>query len=149
MLFDELTRVVRPGGRLALRVFVTPDDCESLSNTRAATLAGRVASMSGLKWRLANGLCAERRTPNIPVRAIKETFDELFPDRAALRRITGWSADDMASLDRLGHIPGTYSFPTVRELLDILPGSCSATLETSGTYELSERCPLLVVGLRT
>jgi hypothetical protein len=146
-LFDELTRAVRPRGRLALRVFTTPDDCESLSDTRAAVIAGGVGTVSGLKWRLANALCAERRTPNVPVRAIKDAFDELFPDRAALRRITGWSAADMASVDRLGRVPGTYSFPTVDELLNTLPASCTATLEASGTYELSERCPLLVVDL--
>jgi SAM-dependent methyltransferase len=145
LLFNEVTRVVRPGGRVALRTFITPDACEPLDATRALALAGGVHSVSALKWRLANGLCAERLSPNLEVRAISEAFDQLFPDRGELSRVTHWSDEEMAGFDALGRVPGTYSFPTVHEVLSLAPASFMPGFVSSGRYELSERCPLLVM----
>jgi SAM-dependent methyltransferase len=146
-LFEELVRAVRPGGRVALRTFITPDECEPLASTRALVMAGGVQSVSGLKWRLANGLCAERRSPNLEVRAIPEAFERLFPNRCELGRVTHWNGEDMAGFDSLRDVPGTYSFPTVAEVLRLLPASWTPSFLSSGCYELTERFPLLVMNL--
>jgi SAM-dependent methyltransferase len=148
LLLDELARVTRPGGRMALRVFVTPADADSLWTTRTAALAGAVDSVSGLKWRLAASLRAEGAGANVPVRAIHEAFDDLFPDRRALARATGWRSDDIDTVDALRHVSGTYSFPTIEELLDVVPVTLVPSFSSSGCYELAERCPMLVLDVR-
>ena len=145
-LFRTLVRAVRPGGRIVLRVFVSPEPCESMAQTRVAATAGSIRTVGALKWRMAHLVAGEQRDPNVPAPSIVDAFNRCFPDRAALRRATGWSDDDLAEIDALAHVPGGFSFPSARQLADSLPaGLDRASLRESGIYELAERCPLLVV----
>src|SRR4051812_32451605 len=68
--FRELTRVIRPGGRIVVRLYVTPEHAESLSDIRSEAIGAQVGNMDALKWRLAHALCAARQEVNLPVRAI-------------------------------------------------------------------------------
>src|ERR1041384_2007606 len=50
----ELARAIRSGGRVVVRLYVTPAACESLAEIRTCTLAGRISNVDALKWRLAH-----------------------------------------------------------------------------------------------
>jgi SAM-dependent methyltransferase len=144
--FNALARVVRPGGRIVMRVFVSPERAEPLSAARAAALAGTVRAVGALKWRIAHVIAAEQGDPNVSTQSIAEAFNQCFPDRRALVCATGWSHEDLEEVDLLTHAPGRVSFPTASQLLQVVPPSLGrASLRVSGTYELAERCPLLVV----
>lgn len=144
--FEALARVVRPGGRVVMRTFVSPDRAESLAAVRAAALAGTVQVIGALKWRIAHVIAAEQRDPNVSTQSIAEAFDLCFPDRRVLLRSTGWSHEDLYEVDALVHAPGRVSFPTATQLLEVVPASLGrASLSACGTYALAERCPLLVV----
>jgi len=149
-IYAELERVVRPGGPIVIRVYVTPRRCESVSDVRHAVLAGGVGTIHSLKWRLAMAICTERATPNVAVQEILRVFNRELPDRGALRRVTGWTDDHIAQMDAYADLPEVFSFPTSEQLLASVPREFAGPrLVAAGTYELADRCPLLVMDVRS
>jgi len=144
-VFAELERVLKPGGRFAVRFFVTPSPCETFQEIRDGALGGRILAMDALKWRLAMAVAA-RSGPNVARGTILDAFESAFPDRAALLAASGWSKGDFATVDWYKNMPDIISFPTAREILKSVPASFgNARFVSSGSYELAERCPLLVM----
>jgi hypothetical protein len=145
-VLSELARSVRIGGRIVIRVYVTPGVCESLAEVRAAVMAGAVGSVHALKWRMAMALCAERDDANIAVRDIPRTFNALFPSRREVMAATRWGEATLAQIDVYDGLPEVYSFPTREQIAATLPADrVRASWEASGSYELADRCPLLVL----
>jgi SAM-dependent methyltransferase len=146
IFLQRLAHVVRPGGRIVLRVFISPEPCESIEDARAAVMSGSVRSIGALKWRMAHLVAGTHRDPNVSARSIAGAFSRCFSDRTVLRSVTGWSDEDFAEIDGLEHVPGGFSFPTAAQLLDAVPaGFGNVVLLESGAYELADRCPLLVL----
>ena len=149
-IFAELARVVRFGGRIVIRAYLTPCACESIADVRDAALAGRVGNIHALKLRLAMAICAQHGAPNVAVQEILRVFNREFPDRSVLRRATGWTEEMVEQPDAYKDLPEIYSFPTWMELLACVPRELTRPrLVSSGTYELTERCPLLVMDLQS
>lgn len=145
-LHSELERVLAAGGRAVFRVFCRPDIAESLSSVLAEAMACRIESFHGFKWRFAMALAGERRAPNLPVRAIHSAFTVAVPDRTELARRTRWDLSDIDTIDVYRGSDEVYSFPTRDEVLAAVPAEFQEReFVGSGTYELSERCPLLVL----
>jgi hypothetical protein len=149
-VYSELATAVRPGGRIAVRIYVTPSACESIAAVRERTFAGRVGSIHALKWLLAMAICAERADSNVEVQTILRVFNREFPDRVALGRATGWTDETIAQLDVYERLPDVFSFPTSEQVLASVPaGFVNPRLVAAGTYELAERCPLLVLDVQS
>jgi SAM-dependent methyltransferase len=147
-LFAEIARVTRPGGRIAIRVYLAPDLPETLPALRTEALSGRAGSFHAFKWRLAQALIAEAGDANVRVEAIREAFDREFPDRPGLARASGWSMDEIATIDFYKGSAEVYSFPTLAQFRAAMPGSFRvARPVSSGSYELAERCPLMVMDI--
>jgi len=147
-LFAEIGRVTRPGGRIAIRVYLAPDLPETVPALRAEVLSGRAGSLHAFKWRFAQALLAEAGGANVRVEAIREAFDCEFPDRPGLARASGWSMDDIATVDFYKGSAEVYSFPTLAQFRAALPATFGqARAVPSGNYELAERCPLMVIDL--
>ncbi len=145
-LFGELTSVLGPAGRAIFRLYATPSPGEALEDVQAATMGGRIGSIHALKWRLAMACVARQGHPNVAVRDILNAFTELFPNRRDLARNTGWSEDDIAIIDLYRTSDVVFSFPTVERVLQTTVGYFGDThLIEMGTYEMAERCPLLVL----
>jgi hypothetical protein len=144
-LFGHLARVMIAGGQFAVRLYETPEHGETVVQVRAQTMAGKIAGFHAFKWRLAMAIVSEAREAALPVARIHEIFQREFPDRAALYAATGWSSEQIAEIDFYSDNPVTYHFPTRREVLAALPKNfLRPRFVTSGTYELAERCPILV-----
>lgn len=142
----RLTVILRRPARFAVRFFVTPDPCESVEALGEATMAGQVESIHALKWRLAMAIVAERADVNIAAVDILARFDALFPDRTDLMRRTGWTLDEIGTLDFYRGSPDLLSFPTIAQIKAIVPpGFSEPRLLKSGEYDLSERCPVVVM----
>ena len=83
------------------------------------------------------------------MRLIRETFQREFPDRTELARCSGWNLDDIATIDLYENSADIYCFPTERQFASIIPPAFAPIrFVPVGTYELAERCPLLVTELR-
>jgi hypothetical protein len=148
-LFAQLAAVLSPGGRVAIRVYTRPVRCEPVAMTFARAMAGDVTSIDALKWLIAHALCAERATTNLPALDILDGFNRAVPDRAALADATGWSLDHIAQLDAYASLAHVFSFPTREEVLAVVPPSfATAQFVDVGSYELADRCPILVLDRR-
>ena len=147
ILFDQLRRVVRPGGRIVIRCFATPDPCETPEQVRTAALAGDLTFHS-FKHRFNMAISAAEGLPNIESGQLHIGFERLFPDRAALIAASGWSAETIAEIDAYRGSGSLHCYPSRSQLLDLVPGWArdARFVETDG-YPLAERCPLLVVDL--
>lgn len=145
-VFARLASVLRPGGPAAIRCYAMPDPNERLDAVADAAFAGRIAGFHALKWRLAMAAVGERNDPNLPVTEIHAAFDAHFPDRDRLAAAAGWSLEQIADIDFYAGSHVRYSFPTRDQILGCVgQGFTDARFEKSGSYELAERCPLLVL----
>jgi hypothetical protein len=147
-LLQQLSVAVRDGGRIAIRTYLTPARGESVTDVGAAAVAGRIGSVHAFKWRLAMALCAETGDANLPAVRILDAFNRVFPDRAGLRSATGWTVADLAQIDVYRDASDVFSFPTAAQLLGTAPARLMPRLVPSGSYELAERCPLLIMDVR-
>ena len=148
-LFVQLRRVLRPGGRLALRVFARPDAGETCASVCERALGAEIGNFHAFKFRLAMAIAAETGDSNVAVAAIYQVFTRLVPDRSELAARTGWSAAQIATIDAYRDAPAWYSFPTLAEVRASFPHDLSEIEVLHGAYELSERCPLFVLEART
>jgi hypothetical protein len=144
-VFGELSRVLSPGARLAVRAYATPSPCESLEALRLDVMSGAPGGFHGFKWRLAMALAGETGDAEVAVADVFQKFETLFPDRAALSAATGWSNETIAEIDAYDGSEAVYIFPTEAQVLAAVPaGFQNARFVSSGAYDLAERCPILI-----
>lgn len=144
-VMQEVKNALRPGGRLVCRLYATPDPCETLDEVYEAVMNRRIQSFHALKWRLAMAVVAANGQPNIAVTEILQCFERLFPDRHALAAHCGWQEEIIGTIDAYRNSRDVYCFPTATQFLSLVPeGFINPRIVAAGTYELAERCPLLV-----
>lgn len=146
LLYRSVARMLRPGGRFVCRIFLTPDPGETISEVVVALWRGEVRSFLYFKFRLAMAIAAERAEPDVAVKSIRDAFTANFPDRDRVAAAIGLDRGEIDKIDLYGSSAAIYSFPTRQQALSAVPGDFSnARLVPAGTYELAERCPLLVM----
>jgi SAM-dependent methyltransferase len=147
-LFAEMARLLAPGGRLALRLFATPQECESVDDLVALAERGQAGPFSAFRMRLTMALAAHSGG-NIHVPLILETFEARFPDRERVLALNGWTAEDIEPVELYRGSSAWYAFPTLAQVLAAVPDSFSVIEPaSSGGYDLAERCPILVLERR-
>lgn len=144
-VLGRLRALIPEDGGVILRVFArTPTETRE---TASEVLETPEVSLSfhGFKWRLAMAMCDERGS-TLQVASLWEKFNSCFRDREALATRTGWSMEDVETIDVYASSPETYAFPTRAEFME-LAESCGfrARFREVGGYELAARCPLLVL----
>lgn len=146
--FEQLVRVIAPGGKILLRVFVGPDQRESRELVCSDALGGKMKSFHAFKWRLSMAIASETAGHNFNVAETLATFDRLIPDRELLASATGWRAEDIATIDFYRNSAARYSYPTLVQVRECIPASLKETGLIYGHYELAERCPILILESR-
>ncbi|GAB7128656.1 class I SAM-dependent methyltransferase [Silvimonas sp. JCM 19000] len=148
LVLSQLTRVLRPRGRVALRVFVRPEAAESMRDVFTAARAGAIGSFHAFKWRLAMALCSAQGDANIAVADIHHYFAEHAPDRDELAARAGWPRPVLDTIDVYAQSTLVYSFPTLAEVRACYDQGWQEISVAHGQYELAERCPVLVLQKR-
>jgi len=145
-LLREFLRVLSPGGVIAIRCFCAPAQPEPLEAVVADTLAGRLPDLNVLKWRLSMHLAARDPDFRVPVATVLDTFNRLFPDRAALLDQTGWAASEFDFIDLYRGSSSVLRFLPEDRLRDSFAsqGVDVSLLRPEG-YPLAARCPVFVV----
>lgn len=143
--FSEASRVLKPGGRMLLRAFVGAEMAETPKQVCQTALAGDIKSFHAFKWRLSMALSGQHSDYTFDIAQTLDYFDQLFPDREQLAIRTGWSMHDIATIDFYRDSSARYSYPTLSRLRKIISPSLRETSVIYGSYELAERCPLLVL----
>ncbi len=144
-LVDQLRGVLLPGARFAVRVYETPEPCETVVELRDEVMQGTGMGFHAFKWRLAMAIVAETGLASIPVALIHSVFELEFDDREALAAASGWTLEEIAEIDQYQRQETVFSFPTRAEIAAELASRLSnPRFVASGSYELAERCPILV-----
>ena len=121
-----------------MRCFTCPDEPDDLACIEAQLPIG----FHAFKWKLAMAVAQAPGDANVAMQGVWEAFERLFPDRERLSRATGWSLEVIAEIDDYQRSPHIKNFPTRAQILALFP---SARFVESGSYELADRCPLLVM----
>ena len=146
VVLTELWRVVRPGGRIVLRCFATPQDHPPTEAIAAEAMRGTLAFHS-FKQRFNMAVAREGDDITVSSARLHQRFEQLFPDRTALSAASGWSLDTIAEIDAYAGSGYVHCYPSKIELSAMLDSSWPAPfgfIETSG-YPGADLCPLLLL----
>ena len=146
--FGQLHRILTPGGKIALRLFVSPEQSESREFVCREALDGKIKGFHAFKWRLSMAIASEAPDHNLSVAETCATFDRLIPDRNQLAAATGWSAEDIETIEAYRGSEALYSYPTLSQVRKTLHPSLHEIGLIQGSYELAERCPILILESR-
>ncbi len=143
-LLMHLMDLLKPGGRLACRVFSNPTTVPTLEDLMSIT-SGRT-SMGFDAWRTKQSHHLTTYVgPNVPVELMVEFFDVHWPDREALAAATGWDLESInITMDAYRGSQSYTAFPTDEEWLSVVPEhACNVELIPTYGYELAENFPIL------
>lgn len=144
-LFQQVKQVLEPGGRFLLRLFVNPDRPESRERVCREALAGKIKSFHAFKWRLLMSIAADSPEYTFEVADANAIFDTLLPNRKLLAARTGWPVRDIDTIDFYRGSSARYSYPPLSLVRKIIPPEFKEIELKKGSYELAERCPIMVL----
>lgn len=147
-LTQEVHRVLRPGGRFAIRVFLRPDALERIDDIARALAGGEIGSVHALKLRL---LAALHGSAGAGVRLpeVWRAWKELPQPPAALYGRRGWSAGEIAGIESYRNLDVSYMLPTAAEFRASIASHFVELSCRHARSELGARCPTFVLAART
>lgn len=139
-LTREVWRVLRPGGRFAIRVFMRPDRPESIADIAHTLAAGKVGSVHALKLRL---LAALHGTSGAGTRLddVGQAWKSLPPSPGALAGVRGWTAEEIIGIESYRGMDARYFLPTLAEFRQSTAPYFDELECSFGSHELGDRCP--------
>lgn len=144
-VLSQLGRVVKPGGLVSFRAFVSPAEPEPVAAVIRDAGTGAAGSFHAFKWRWVMALLAEQGEVNIAVRYVYDAFLRAFPDMEALAHTAGWDIETVRTIEAYRDSDTMYSFPTLKEVEVLLRPDWELVAVDYGSYELAERCPTVTV----
>lgn len=148
IFFAQLHRVLAPGGKIVLRLFVSPEEGESCEFVCNEALAGKIKGFHAFKWRLSMAIASKSADRDLAVADTYRIFERFIPDREQLASATGWPFEDMETINVYRDSDARYSYPTLPQIRRSLHPALKETNLLYGHYELAERCPILVLESR-
>ena len=132
------------GGTFACRVFERPDEPFTDEDLRISVESAMHDSFHAFKWQMAMSL-AEQSGTAVKVTDILSHFNRLFPDREGVAEKTGWPLEVINTIDVYRQSDMSLCFPNRREFeRHFAQGFREFQWLASGTYDLAERCPIVV-----
>ena len=111
-------------------------------------MSGKIRNFHAFKFRLAMAIAAQRSRPHVAVNTILNVFNALFNDRKELVRMTDWSRAQIDTIDHYHESTIVFSFRHSRPVVVRRVAIFShARFVPTGTYEMADRCPLLVADM--
>jgi len=139
----EIRRVLRPGGRFVIRIFLRPDRAESLEEVARAVAAGEVGSVHALKLRLLAALHGSSG----PGSRLDDAWRawKTLPPPPGRSTGRGWTAEEMQGIESYRGQQVRYFLPTLAEFRACQSGFFVERECVTSSGELSERCPTFVL----
>jgi len=134
-LTREVSRVLRTGGRFAIRVFLRPDQPESIEDIAQAMT--RIGSVHALKLRL---LAAVHGASGAGSRLddVWQAWKSLPSSPAGVR---GWTTEEITGIESYGGMDARYYLPTLAEFRQSAAAYFDEVECSFGSHELGDRCP--------
>lgn len=143
-LTSEVRRVLRQGGHFAVRVFLRPDEPESVADIARAMVAGKVGSVHALKLRLLAALHGASGEGS-RLDDVWQIWKTMPPLPAALAGARGWTAAEITGIESYRGMAARYFLPTLREFRQSFGAHLREVECAFGADELGERCPTFVL----
>lgn len=143
-LLAQVARVLRPGGRAAIRLFARPDADTSVDDVVTDGLAGRITTTSELVMRLFYAMARSAPDYVLVYRDVYDLIESKFPDRAALMRACGFVEADFAFIDFYKNSESISSwYPAKLAVEEASRIFGEVRLVPTAGYPQAERCPIL------
>jgi SAM-dependent methyltransferase len=144
-LTREVCRVLRPGGRFVIRVFVRPDRSESVAEIARALSLGGVGSVHALKLRLLAAVHGASGAGSC-LDDVWRAWKSMPAVPATLSGFRGWTAEEIGGIESYRGMSARYYLPTLAEFRQCMQSSSLREEECAqGGHELADRCPTLVL----
>lgn len=142
-MVQNLRRVICRRGLVLMRFFTRPDRPEAPADAFADLRAGRIGTFHAFKWRLAMALHGSL-DEGVRLADIWNAWHDAVPDPQELARQRGWPLPVVLTIDDFRGIRTRYTFPTLAESRAVMAAGFEEVSCHFPTYELGERCPILV-----
>lgn len=139
-LTSAVCRVLRPGGRFVIRVFLRPNHAESIDDIARALVTGQIGSVHALKLRL---LAAAHEASGAGSRLddVWRAWKSLPALPPALAGVRGWTAEEIAGIESYRGMDARYFLPTLSEFRRSMAPYFDEVECSFGGHELGDRCP--------
>lgn len=143
MVLQEVFRILKPGGLLAIRFFLSPSKSEDVETVFEELLSKELRNFNVFKLRLAMAL-QESVERGIPVRTVWERWQQNIINSENFLQSLDLPMELISTINVYKDSPSVYTFPTLKEvrklfLSDFLEVNCFFP-----SYELGERCPSIL-----
>ena len=142
-LTSEIHRVLKPGGRFVIRVFLRPDQPETVADIAQTLAGGSIGSVHALKLRLLAALHGTSGEGTL-LDDVWQAWSRMPPLPDSCTGVQGWTVEEIVGIASYRGMQARYYLPTLAEARISL-GSQLLELECArGQHELSDCCPTLV-----
>lgn len=149
-LLASVHRCLRRDGCLMLRLFCRPDPAEAPEAVIDALESGAIGSFHAFKWRLAMAVQGMDDAADVAVDAVWRVWHAARIDVRALAAARGWTPQEVGTIELYRGSPARYNFMRLDDTIRCLRRAGFDLLATrSGSYELAERCPHVLLRKRT
>lgn len=143
-LLAQVARVLRPGGRAAIRLFARPEADTSVDDVVADGLAGRITTTSELVMRIFYAMAKSAPDYVLVYRDVYVLIESKFPDRAPLMQACGFVEADFAFVDFYKNSDSISSwYPAALAVEEASQFFEEVRLVPTSGYAQAERCPIL------
>ena len=142
--FREMARVLRPGGKVVIRVYVSPDTPERSNAVVDDLMHRRIGNPNVLRMRLFMALQASAAT-GVQVSDVSAFWASARIDEKFLTTELGWPAGAIGIFEVFKNMNLRYSFPTLAELRTVFSDHFIELERRVPGYEIGNRCPTIVL----
>lgn len=141
----EFSRVLRPDGRFAIRIFTRPEQRESVDAIGAALARGEIGSVNALKLRL---WAAVRSAEGVLLDDVWHAWNSIRDHLTPSEQRGGFTAWEVSGIENYRGQQTRYALPTIAEFREHARASFREEHCFPGTGELGPLCPTFVFAPR-
>lgn len=145
-LAARIASLLNINGLLIMRFFTQAEEKETPEQVFDQLLKGKIGSFHAFKWRLSMALQSDPRA-GIQLHDIHAAWRRSGIDQQALIDLTGWSKEAVSTIDLYEKSKNSFTFAPLAEIVPLLQDYFSIRTIYTPTYELGERCPILVLSV--
>ena len=143
-VLTELHRTLKPNANIIVRCFIRPLVTEKIEAIIKDVNNNKIESFHALKWRIAMML-ADNNKSTVAVNEIYACFERHFKDRNELMKKSSWLPDVINTINAYKNSPTIYTFPTLDIFRGVIDNLFTIEKVFYGEYELSDKCPTLIL----
>ncbi len=138
--------MLHPKGVAAQRIFHKPTDVMSREQLIDMLSKPAIINFNAFKWLMFMTYSSETHS-KIQLSNIRKFFNEIAPDRQLVSEKTGWTTDQINTIDFYENTKAEVIVLTKKEWLETIPkGAVDVKFTYNDDYDLAELCPILSYG---